>query len=161
MICSYHLKDKYAAYWRNKNVDDPDFVKKASAMLADMGLESIFEFEFMVGPDDELYFLEINLRHSANGWETTVAGMPSPTLWAKSMIKGHLVDNIYKKIPEGFTSMAECFDYDARVKTGMISHHEWMKQYLSTNAKFYMGRHDYRPFFNFMWYKLTKMNKKK
>lgn len=155
----YHLPDKYSPYWINKNVDDKSFIEKASGMIREMKLEGIFEFEFMVGEDGELYFLEINLRNTANGWTTTVVGMPSATLWCESMIQGKIPDGCYKKIPEGCTTMAECFDYDTRVKSGMISRKEWMKQYKATNAKLYRGRNDYKPFFLFMWYKLTKMKK--
>ena len=73
------------------------------------------------------------------------------------MLDGKIVDGWYKKIPEGFTTMAECFDYDVRVKSGMISKSEWKKQYKAANAKLYRGRNDFRPFFSFMWYKFTKM----
>ena len=55
--------------------------------------------------------------------------------------------------------MAECFDYDARVKKGIISKKEWNKQYKSAQAKLYLGRKDFIPFLSFMWYKLTKMNR--
>lgn len=155
----YHIPDKYSPYWKNKNVDDDDFIRKASAMIEEIGLEGIFEFEFMVGPDYRLYFLEINFRNTANGWETTVAGMPGVTLWCKAMIDGKIADGWYRKIPDGFTTMAECFDYDVRVKNGVISKKEWKKQYKETNAKLYKGRNDFMPFFAFMWYKLTKMKK--
>lgn len=153
----YHLKDKYAPFWINKNINDKIFITKASGMLAEIGFEGIFEFEFMVGEDGKLYFLEINFRNTANGWTTTVAEMPSVTLWCKSMLEGKIVDGCYKKIPDGFTTMAECFDYDVRVKTGIISYKEWIKQYRKVNAKLYKGRNDFRPFFSFIWYKFTKM----
>ena len=53
--------------------------------------------------------------------------------------------------------MAECWDYDERVKTRIISRKEWMRQYKKVNAKLYRGRNDFRPFFSFMWYKITRM----
>lgn len=157
----YHLKDKYAPFWRNKNVHDKSFTAKVSRMLAEIGFEGIFEFEFIVGADKKLYFLEINFRNTANGWTTTVAGMPSATLWCASMFEGKIVNGCYKEIPDGFTTMAECFDYDVRVKTGRISRREWMKQYKKANAKLYRGRKDIRPFFSFLWYKYTKMRVEK
>ena len=156
----YHIPDKYALYWKNKNVDDKYFTERASKMLEEIGLEGIFEFEFMVGEDGNLYFLEINFRNTVNGWSTTVAGMPSVTLWCNSMLKGAIPRDCYKSIPTGFTTMAECFDYDVRVKTGIISKKEWLKQYKNTDAKLYRGRKDFIPFLSFMWYKVTKMNKK-
>ena len=157
----YHIAGQYAPYWKNKNVDDQDFKKKATAMLSEIGFEGIFEFEFLVAKDGKHYFLEVNLRNTVNGWTSTVAGMPLATLWCESMACGKIAESYYKKIPEGFVTMAECFDYDARVKNGLISHKEWMKQYKKVDAKLYKGRNDFIPFLSFMWYKVTKMNKKK
>jgi len=154
----YHIPAQYAPYWKNKNVDDEEFKKKANAFIEELRFEGIFEMEFLVGTDGKLYFLEINLRNTVNGWTSTVAGMPLATLWCKAMANGRIEPSWYKKIPDGFTTMAECFDYDARVKKGIISHREWMRQYKSVNAKLYKGRNDFIPFFSFMWYKLTKMD---
>ncbi len=155
----YHIPGQYAPYWKNKNVDDQDFIKKANGMLAEIGFEGIFEIEFLVGTDRKLYFLEINLRNTVNGWTSTVAGMPLATLWCDSMAQGKVVEGCYKEIADGFTTMAECFDYDARVKKGVISRKEWMRQYKSVDAKLYRGRKDYIPFLSFMLYKLFKMRK--
>ena len=155
----YSIADKYTPYWTIQNVVDETVAEKAKAMVSEIGFEGIFEFEFMVGPDGDLYFLEINLRNTVIGWATTVAGMPSVTLWCQSMLQGEIVDHCYKKIPEGFVAMAECFDYDVRVKGKMLSHSQWMKQYKAADAKLYRGRRDFMPFFSFMWYKLTKMNR--
>ena len=156
----FHIPGQYAPYWKNKNVDDQDFMKKAKGFISEIGFEGIFEIEFLVAEDGTLYFLEINLRNTVNGWTSTVAGMPLATRWCESMERGTISENIYRKIPDGFTTMAECFDYDARVKKGLISHKEWMRQYKSVDAKLYKGRNDFKPFFAFMWYKLTKMNRK-
>jgi hypothetical protein len=51
--------------------------------------------------------------------------------------------------------MAECFDYDARVKEGLVSKKDWKKEFKNANAKLYLGRKDFRPFLSFMMYKLT------
>ncbi len=150
----YHIPGQYAPFWSNKNVDDEEFISKATAMLSEIGFEGIFEFEFLVGVDKKLYFLEVNLRNTVNGWTSTVAGMPLAVLWCESMALGKVKPNCRKEIPEGFTTMAECFDYDARVKKGLISRKEWMKQYRASNAKLYKGRNDFLPFFSFMWHKL-------
>lgn len=153
----YSIPDKYTPYWYINNVNDEILIQKAKNMIADIGLDGIWEFEFLVDKNGDMYFLEINFRITVIGWATTVAGMPSITLWCKSMEQGYISNDCKKEIPEGFTCMAECWDYDERVKSGILTHKEWMKQYKSVNAKLYKGRNDFRPFFSFMWYKLTRM----
>lgn len=151
----YHLDGQYAPVWLNKNVDNQEFIQKASKMIEEIGFEGIFEFEFMLGEDGDLYFLEINFRNTINGWETTVAGMPGVTLWCESMSRGYIdKTNYYKKIPDGFYTIAECFDYDVRVKGKIISKKEWKEFYKNANAKLYRGRNDLKPFLSFMLYKL-------
>ena len=84
--------------------------------------------------------------------------MPQVIYWCEAMEKGFIdYKKYYKEIPEGFTAMAECFDYDARVKTGKISKKEWKKQYNAAECKLYKGRDDNIPFYIFLWYKYTKM----
>ena len=156
---AYHLPKQYAPVWHNSNPTNEEFIQKASAMIEEIGFEGVFEFEFMVGKDNHLYFLEINFRNTVNGWETTCAGMPGITLWCESMLQNKIVDNCYCEIPDGFYTMAECFDYDVRVKGNILSHREWMKEYKNANAKLYRGRNDFMPFFSFMLYKFWHMRK--
>ena len=101
--------------------------------------------------------MEINFRNTALGYATTAAGMPQVTMWCESVEAGSIVPGTDVMIPKGLKAMAECFDYDARVKTGMISKKEWKKQYAACQCKLYKGHDDNIPFYRFMWYKLTKM----
>lgn len=153
----YCIPDKYSPYWDVKNNTDLETTEKIKEIIKEIGLEGIFEFEFMVDKDHKLWFLEINFRNTALGYSTTAAGMPQVTLWCDSMEKGRIDKGIIKTIPDGFKAMAECFDFDARVKTGMISKKEWMKQYKACQCKLYKGHDDNVPFYRFMWYKFTKM----
>lgn len=149
----YTIKDKYTPYWNAKNFDDEDFKVKASRMIETIGLEGIFEFEFMKDENGKLWFLEINFRNTVLGWATNVAGMSNVLMWCKSITEDKLIENWYRPIKPGFKAMAECFDYDARVKEGLISKKEWKREYKLVDAKLYKGRNDFRPFFSFMWYK--------
>lgn len=107
-----------------------------------------------------LWFLEINFRNTALGYSTTVAGMPQVIYWCESMEKGFIdKQKYYKKIPDGLTAMAECFDYDARVKAGKISEKEWKKQYKDAECKMYKGRNDNLPFYIFLMHKYRKIKR--
>lgn len=153
----YCIPDKYSPYWNVRNNTDLETTEKIKKIIADIGLEGIFEFEFLVDKEKKLWFLEINFRNTALGYSTTIAGMPQVILWCDSIKSGIISPNVIKKIPEGLKAMAECFDYDVRVKTGLISKKEWMKQYKACQCKLYKGHNDNIPFYLFMWYKLTKM----
>ena len=154
----YQLEDKYSPYFDIKNLDPADkpLVNKIQHFLQNMRYNGIFEAEFMVDDEGEFWFLEINYRNTAWGYATTVAGNPQVMIWIESVLNGNKIpDNIYNTVPNGMTAMAECWDYDVRVKSGKISHKQWMKEYRKVNAKLYKGEKDFRPFMAFMLYKLT------
>lgn len=153
----YNIPDKYSPYWIIKNPTNKEMGEKIKNVIREIRLEGIFEFEFIKDADGNLWFLEINFRNTALGYATTVARMPQVVLWCKAMNHGRLPKNFRKDIPEHFMAMAECFDYDVRVKGGIIPKKEWLKQYKNTPCKMYKGRNDNIPFYRFMWYKLTKM----
>lgn len=154
----YNMPDKYSPYWMIKNSENKEMQEKISKVIEEIGLEGIFEFEFIKDKEGNLWFLEINFRNTALGYATTVAGIPQVVYWCESMEKGFIdKKKYYKKIPEGLTAMAECFDYDARVKTGKVTKKEWKKQFKCAECKMYKGRKDNIPFYIFRWYKLTKM----
>ncbi len=153
----YCIPDKYSPYWDIRNNTDLDTAQKIKAVIEEIGFEGIFEFEFMLDKNGQLWFLEINFRNTALGYSTTAAGMPQVILWCEAMKKGNIAPEIIKEVPKGLKAMAECFDYDARVKTGMITKKEWLKQYKACQCKLYKGHDDNIPFYRFMWYKLTKM----
>lgn len=155
----YCIPDKYSPYWEVKNNKNLEITGKIRKIIAEIGLEGIFEFEFLVDPNGKLWFLEINFRNTALGYATTCAGMPQVTLWCEAMKNGRIPEDYYREIPEGFTAMAECFDYDARVKTGLVSKKEWKKQYKNAQCKLYRGHDDIIPYWRFLWYKYTKMRR--
>lgn len=155
----YNIPDKYSPYWSIKNSKNTEMQNKISKVIEEIGLEGIFEFEFIKDKDGNLWFLEINFRNTALGYATTVAGMPQVVYWCESMEKGFIdKKKYYKEIPVGLTAMAECFDYDVRVKTGIISKEDWLKEYMTTECKMYMGRDDFEPFQLFMEYKQKYMH---
>ena len=155
----YNMPDKYSPYWMIRNSENKEMQEKIAKVIEEIGLEGIFEFEFMKDKEGNLWFLEINFRNTALGYATTVAGIPQVVYWCESMENGFIdKEKYYKKIPDGFTAMAECWDYDARVKTGLISKEAWLKEYMTAECKMYIGRDDFEPFRIFMEYKKKYMH---
>ncbi len=155
----YCIPDKYSPYWDVRNNTSLDITEKIRKIIAEIALEGIFEFEFMIDKEGKFWFLEINFRNTALGYATTTAGMPQAVLWCKAMETGHVDHSCYRKIEPGHKAMAECFDFDVRVRGGVISIWEWIKQYRATQCKLYKGHDDIFPFIKFLWYKYTKMRR--
>ena len=79
-----------------------------------------------------------------------------PVIFSNAMTEEHFRNNIRKEIPEGFRAISECWDYDVRVKGGIMSKEAWIKEYSTVDAKLYKGRNDDAPFYAFMVYKFFK-----
>lgn len=153
----YNIPDKYSPYWKIQNYTNTEIGEKMKKIIAEIGFDGIFEFEFMVDKNGKYWFLEINFRNTALGYATTIAGMPQVTMWCESMEKGEINHCQRVEIPDGMKAIAECFDYDVRVKGGWITKEEWLKDYMTAECKMYMGRNDYEPFRFFMEYKQKYM----
>lgn len=153
----YNIPDKYSPFWRIENHANFELGEKIKSVIAEMGLEGIWEFEFMADDKGNLWFLEINFRNTALGYSTTVAGMPQIVMWCDAMKNGVIDHSKRVPVPEGLKAMAECFDYDVRVKGGWMTSEEWLAEYMPCACKMYMGRDDYEPFRIFMEYKQKHM----
>lgn len=154
----YNIPDKYSPYWRIENPTHTEIGEQIKAVVAEIGLEGIWEFEFMADDKGNLWFLEINFRNTALGYSTTVAGMPQVVMWCEAMKDGAIDHSKRVGVPKGLTAMAECFDYDVRVKSGMMTKEAWLKEYMTSECKMYMGRDDFEPFRLFMEHKQNNMH---
>ena len=144
----YLVPGRYSTYMDVLNVTNEELSSKIKKIIAQIGYEGIFDAEFMMGKDDKIYFLEINLRPNAFNYASTCAGMNDPYLWAKGMLDGYVSDDNYKQIPAGFRAMVENDDFKDRVLSKETSVIRWLKDFFSCNCHFYFNRHDIKPFIN-------------
>lgn len=153
---NYQLKDSYSPYMTCSNLNNSELERKLAAMIQEVGFEGIFEIEFLVDQDDELYFLEINFRNSTWSYASTVAGMPMPVLWAEGMIDPNSIDGTFVEIKEPFTAMVEFDDYRRRVTTGQISNWDWIKDFINSKCRYYCARNDIAPVISVVFSKIKK-----
>lgn len=139
----YNIKGYYSPYYSNQPFKNDCLKEKLNAMLEEIGFEGLFEIEFLVDKDDELYFSEINFRNSPWSYSAGKAGNPLPYLWCLSMITG-VVDEPKEFTP--FNSMVEPFDYAQRVDTGKMSLPQWLKDFKQTECTHYYDSEDLGPF---------------
>lgn len=157
---TYALPDYYSSEMVVSNCRDERLRLSLQTMLSEIGYEGIFEAEFMVDENGELWFLEINFRNSTWSYASTSLGMNLPLLFARGMLDGKFPDDSEKKIPENYIALAELMDFLQRVmKYKMISPLEWVKCVRRANCLFFYSKNDKRPFWNMCRYQVVKVFK--
>ncbi len=154
---NYLLTGYYSPYMTVKNMENESLRRSLEIMFSDIGFEGIFEAEFLIDQDDEIYFSEINFRNSTWSWASTITGMNLPVLWGEAMLSGKIPNDIYKVIPNHFTGMVEPIDFGKRVETGKVTPGQWLADFKDAKVTYYYDKDDLAPFFLMMdnWKKLS------
>lgn len=146
-LYKYNIKGYYSPYHDSFNFTDEELRKALDAMIEQIGFEGIYEIEFLIDKDDNMYFSEINFRNSTWSYASTVAGMNLPMLWAETMLTGKIPEGAVKEVEPGFTAMVEPIDYQKRVVDRNYDLNEWYKDFRNANCKYYFNEQDLKPFF--------------
>lgn len=139
----YTIKGYYSPYHIDTPIEDSSLKSKIASMIEEIGFEGVFDAEFLVDQDDELYFLEINFRNTTWSYSSAVAGYPLSYLWCESMLTGN--KPILKEF-EPFTSMCEPIDYSKRVEEGRCTFPEWLFDFKTAKCTYYYDPNDIKPY---------------
>lgn len=92
LYCHQYLRmlaDGYGGYLRFAPANAyKGLISKIQEILKRVGYNGIFEAEFLLGQNDERYFLEINFRNAAFSYAHTYGGVNLPYIWASAAIDG-------------------------------------------------------------------------
>lgn len=144
MTWKYLISGYYSPYHDVTMFKNAEMEARLRRLFEELEYEGIFEVEFIIDKNSEIYFLEINFRASAWNYTTSVAGMPISYLWVKSMLNGFIDEN--DKIDfDDFTSMSEIIDYGKRVDGGIVSFAEWLKDFKEAKCTYYYNKNDIGP----------------
>lgn len=146
----------YGNYLYIEKYNHPELLTKIHKLFELTRYNGIFEMEFMVGKDGELYFLEINFRNSAWLYAYTRCGLNFPLMYSKSISEGKIIDEDahIKKLP--FTLMDELTDFKWSVISGKVSMLKWIKELWSVDCLFYFNKKDPRPFYMYLFNRMKK-----
>lgn len=127
---------------------DDDLVQKIKKLIKSTGYEGSFSVDFIIGEDNEVYFLEINFRNSGWAYPYTNAGVNLPAIWVKSMLTGRLeTDDVkIKRLP--YSAIVDLWEVSAQMKRGWRAGLKSMWQTLISDSYIFWDRHDTGPF----WY---------
>lgn len=130
---SWKLNEKYKL--------GEELKEKIQCMLKLVKYTGVFEVEFLKDKDDNLFFLEINFRHTQYNHALTEMGANFGMIYLKSILNGHLcVDAKPLKSPS--LVMNEVRDYSTYVETGERSMIRWMLDLLLTRSFYVFDRND-------------------
>lgn len=128
-----------------------EFKNKILELFKKTKYNGIFEIEFMKGPNDEKYFLEINLRASTWNYAITVCGGNMPYFWAKSTLLGRIPYEEMKLRTDTFKAMVEPDDFFNNVlhnkKVSLVT---WIKQLRNTECCYYYNKYDKMPIVSYI-----------
>lgn len=156
--CTYYRLPKggYGFYMKFTPFRDEILTKKIVEVLRAANYTGIFCIEFLIGPNDELYFLEVNFRHSGWGYAFTYGGFNLPIRWASSMLDNHISidDFTYKK---EFDAKQELSDFKDSVLKGNISIFKWINEIKTCDCFLYYNKNDKKPFWKLLMNKFLKI----
>ena len=119
-------------WFRSHKLGDID--EKLKRMFKTIGYNGVFEIEFLVGEDNQLYFLEINFRHTLWNHTFTQMGVNLCKIWSDSIRNGKLItDTAYIK-KEPFKLITEFSDFNQSVRTRKISFFQWLKDVICADS---------------------------
>lgn len=119
--------------------------QQVTNILSKVGFNGIFSVEFLIGKDEQLYFLEVNFRNSTWSYAYTVGGVNLPYEWAKATLLGNLKSETIRPRKKPYKAIAEFTDYVQFVSTKKISKFEWIKNVITADCRFYILFSDPKP----------------
>jgi len=145
--CSYYRfpKGSYGNYMYFTPFKDKVLTEKITKVIRGAHYSGPFCIEFLVGPDDNLYFLEVNFRHSGWGYAFTYGGFNLPVRWASATLDNEIIldDFIYR---DKFDVMQELSDFKDSVMGGAVSLWQWVKEVRQCDCFLYYNKKDPKPF---------------
>ena len=142
---NYLIKGYYSPYRTSGSFHNPEIEKGLRGMIEEIGFEGIFDAEFLIGPDDQYYFLEVNFRNTTWSYASDVLGMPLAYLWVKALLGEVDLEKTFMPNQGPILCMVEPIDYNLRCKQRGYSKIKWFGELLKSKCKDYWNWSDLRP----------------
>lgn len=136
----------YGAYMWFEQIANEELIKRIKEIIRKSKYTGVFCIEFLIGQDDELYFLEVNYRNSGWSYAFTYGGFNLLYMWAKSTIDNSIIFDKSDLLTNKFTAMSEFEDLQIFRKELGGSIPRWIGDFRKADCKFLYNRQDPMPF---------------
>ena len=139
--------DAYGSYgfFEQYHLGD-ELLNRLKKLLKIVGFSGVFEVEFIIAENQDLYFLEINFRDTMWNHVFTQMGVNLNRIWADSVMLGNLVIGDARVISSPHSFMNEITDYNRYVKTKKIRIRNWLIDFFRCKSYMVYDRSDNKPF---------------
>lgn len=139
----------YGSWKRNEAYHLGDELRdKLQQVFKTVKYSGVFEVEFMRTADGELYFLEINFRHTQYNHALTDMGINLCQIFAESELNGRLCIPNPDVVIEPRTVMNEEKEFFTYIETKMISWKNWIADIRKTDSFYLYDKRDLKPLMN-------------
>lgn len=155
-------KDAYGSFLFFRNYKGGEQLKgKLQEMFRRIGYTGVFEVEFLRDFEGNLYFLEINFRHTLWNHTFTDMGINLCTIWANSVIEGKLAHNnaCVKKEPHNLMREFQDFVRYKKEHKEDIFCIGWIKDLKNTDSFVIWDKRDKKPFFVYIISSISRVFK--
>lgn len=126
---------------------DSVLYNKVRRLIRESKFNGVFSVDFLIGKNKELYFLEVNFRHSAFASATVWGGINLPYEWAKSTLEGKidydLLDAARRK--DSYRAMVEWRDFEDCIIHGDHNIIKWLWQLWKADVLYLYRKDDPKP----------------
>ena len=155
--CSYYniQEGSYSNYMFFTPFINKELTNRINNVIKGANFTGIFCIEFLIGQDDELYFLEVNFRNSGWSYAFTYGGFNLPFRWAVSTLNNQLYTEDFH-YREKFDVMQELSDFKDRVLKKKVSFSQWIREAKSCDCFLYYNKKDPMPFWRVLRKKILR-----
>ena len=141
----------YGSWKRNEVYSLGDELKeKLQQMLKEIKYVGVFEVEFLKDMNDNLFFLEINFRHTQYNQALSEMGVNFCKIFAESVLNNRLSIESIDGIRSPHLVMNERRDFDTYIRTKKYSLRKWINDIIKTDSFYIYNKHDKCPFYSYM-----------
>ena len=148
-----YTKTSFGGYMYYQPFQNEELQRKVQKMLKKIRFSGCFEVEFLVDKEQQLHFLEINLRFSASNYGINTGGVNLPYLWAKSTISQTIDTKDFNPRYERYYVMNDTTDIQMAKKVGYF---KWLKQCINADGYYLWNKYDKKPFFSWWRQRLIR-----
>lgn len=154
--CHYYRfpKDSYGNYMYFFPFKDKELTDKIIKVIRGANFTGIFCIEFLVGHDDELYFLEVNFRNSGWSYAFSAGGFNLPVRWAMSTLNDKIYLDGFQYL-EKYDVKQELADFKTHILIQKdVSLGKWIKENKKCKCFLIYNKNDKKPFYSMLLHKL-------